>query len=70
VLDRCVAAEERLGRPEFEQQLGTLGRRRRLGQRAEKVSNCGLGRAAGRCAARGFAQRRDDSRIRSRGSEQ
>jgi hypothetical protein len=70
VLDRRVAADQRLGRPEFEQQVGALGRRRRLGERAAKVGNRALGRPASCCAPGGFAQHGHDPWIRGRGGEQ
>jgi hypothetical protein len=60
MLDGGVAVHERLGGAELEQQIGAFGRERRLGERAAKVSDRALGRAAGARAVGGVAQRRDD----------
>ena len=47
MLDGGVAVHERLRGAELEQQIGVLRRERRLGERAAKVSDRVLGRAAG-----------------------
>ncbi len=70
VLDRGVAADERLDGAELEQQLGALGRRGRLGERAAQIGDGALRGTARARPARGLAQHRDDARIAGAGCEQ
>ena len=68
MLDGGVAADDRLGGAELEQQVGALGRGRRLGERAAEVGDRALGSTARAGALGGVAQRPDDLCVRGRGS--
>ena len=63
VLDRRVAADQRLGRAELAQHVGAVRRGRRLGQCPPQVRHGALGRAARGGPPGGVAQRRDHLRV-------
>ena len=70
VLDRGVAAEQRLAGAKLEQQLGALGGRGRLGECAAKVRNGALRGTARARPARRLAEHRDHAWIAGAGCEQ
>jgi hypothetical protein len=68
MLDGCVAAHDRLGGAELEQQVGPLGGGRWLGERAAEIGDRALGSTARAGALGGVAQRPDDLCVRGGGS--